>query len=84
MVPSKEGRSLLPGSDRRPADLLIPHWVGGKDAALDVTVINSLKVETVAQGAVTPCRPLSVAYSRKIISAGELCWPQGLGFIALA
>ena len=36
----KEGRFLLPGNDRRPADVLVPHWVGGKDAALDITVVE--------------------------------------------
>ena len=36
--PVKEGRFLLPGQDRRPADVLLPYWNGGKDAALDVTV----------------------------------------------
>ena len=52
--PSKEGWFLLPGTDRRPADVLIPHWAGGKDAALDVTVINPLQVATVAEAAVSP------------------------------
>ena len=50
----KESRFLLPGTDRRPADVLIPHWAGGKDAALDVTVINPLQVATVAEAAVSP------------------------------
>ena len=35
--PTKEGRFLLPGADRRPADILVPNWAGGRDAALDVT-----------------------------------------------
>ena len=35
--PVRDGRFLLPGNDRRPADVLIRNWVGGKDAALDVT-----------------------------------------------
>ena len=36
--PTREGRFLLPGADRRPADAMVPNWVGGRDAALDVTV----------------------------------------------
>ena len=36
--PTREGRFLLPGGDRRPADILIPNWTRGKDSALDVTV----------------------------------------------
>ena len=39
----KEGRFLLPGRDARPADLLIPRWSGGQDAALDVTVVSALQ-----------------------------------------
>ena len=45
--PTKEGSFLLPGVDKRPADLLIPNWCGGRDAALDVTVVNPLQAVTV-------------------------------------
>ena len=31
--PKREGRFLLPGNDRRPADISVPHWSNGKDAA---------------------------------------------------
>ena len=41
--PVKEGRFLLPGRDARPADLLLPRWSGGQDAALDVTVVSALQ-----------------------------------------
>jgi hypothetical protein len=82
--PSKEGRFLLPGTDRRPADILIPHWAGGKDAALDVTVINPLQIATVAEAAVRPGSALTVAFNRKVGSAGELCRRQGLAFVPLA
>ena len=79
-----EGRFLLPGSDRRPADELIPYWAGGQDAALDVTVINPLQTATLAGAAANPGSALSVAYERKMTSAGELCRRQGLAFIPLA
>ena len=45
--PVKEGRFLLPGNDRRPADVLLPNWAAGRDAALDVTVVNPLQQATV-------------------------------------
>ena len=45
--PVKEGRFLLPGNDRRPADVLLPNWAAGCDAALDVTVVNPLQQATV-------------------------------------
>ena len=32
--PTKEGgKVLLPGNDRRPAEISVPHWSNGKDAA---------------------------------------------------
>ena len=34
--PVKEGRFLLPGTDRRPADVFISNWAAGFDAALDM------------------------------------------------
>ena len=40
--PVKKGRFLLPGRDARPVDLLIPRWEGGKDAALDITVVREI------------------------------------------
>ena len=41
--PIREPDGLLPGSDDRPADVLIPIWTEGRDTALDVTVINPLQ-----------------------------------------
>ena len=41
--PQKEPPGLLPGSDDRPADILLPFWSQGKDTALDITVVNPLQ-----------------------------------------
>ena len=41
--PRKEPAGLLPGSDDRPADVLLPFWANGIDAALDVSVVNPLQ-----------------------------------------
>ena len=43
--PRKEPAGLLPGSDDRPADVLLPFWANGKDAALDISVVNPLQQE---------------------------------------
>ena len=64
--PVKEGRALLPGDDRRPADILVPNWAGGRDAAMDVTVVTPLQAVTVAEAAITPGSALSFAYQRKV------------------
>ncbi len=82
--PVKEGRFLLPGDDRRPADVLIPHWAGGRDAAMDVTVVNPLQVATVAGAATTPGHALTFAYDRKVRGAEEDCRRQGIAFLPMA
>ena len=46
-----EGR---PDDDRRPADVLVPHWTGGLDTAWDVTMIHPLQASTVAGAAASP------------------------------
>ena len=51
LAPLKEERALLPGNNRRPADILLRHWCGGKDAALDVTITHPLKSDTRAGAA---------------------------------
>ena len=82
--PTKEGRFLLHGVDRRPADVLVPHWAGGRDAALDVTVVNPLQAATMAGAAVTPGHALTFAHNRKIRGAEEECRRQGIAFLPMA
>ena len=82
--PVKEGRFLLPGNDCRPADVLLPNWAAGRDAALDITVINPLQQATVAEAATTPGHSLDFAYERKMRGAFEECDRQGVSFIPLA
>ena len=40
LAPRKEENALLPDTNARPADVLIPHWTDGRDTALDVTVVS--------------------------------------------
>ena len=82
--PVKEGRFLLPGNDRRPADVLLPNWAAGLDAALDVTVVNPLQQATVDEAAATPGHSLSFAFERKMRGAADDCERQGVSFIPLA
>ena len=82
--PVKEGRHLLPGEQRRPADVLIPCWEGGKDAAIDVTVVNPLQQEFVEAAAATAGYALQQAYNRKMAGAAEACASQGLAFLPMA
>ena len=69
--PAREVRFLIPGEDSRPADVLLPHWVGGKDAALDVTVVNPLQVATVVGAATEAGHALTHAFNRKMRGTAE-------------
>ena len=81
--PVKEGRALLPGDDRRPADILVPNWAGGRDAAMDVTVVTPLQAATVAEASLTPGHALTFAYQRKMRGAAEDCRREGISFLPL-
>ena len=74
----------MPDSERRPADIFIRNWAGGKDAAIDVTVIHPLQGATRRGAATTPGHALTVAYNRKMRDAAELCRQQGIAFIPIA
>ena len=82
--PTKEGQYLLPGDGGKPADIFIPRHSGGKDAALDVTVINPLQAATVVQAAETPGHALQLAHKRKIDKSWQPCHDQGIVFLPLA
>ena len=81
--PVREGRFLLPGTDRRPADVLVPNWVGGKDAAMDVTVVTPLQAATMPGAANTAGHALNHAHGRKANGAEEECRRQGIAFLPL-
>ena len=65
--PVKEGRFLLPGCDRRPADVLLHNWAQGRDAALDVTVVTPMRQDLVEEAASTPGHVLVLTL--KLVSA---------------
>jgi hypothetical protein len=82
--PVREDRFLLPGEDRRPADVLVPRWAQGRDVAWDVTVITPLQQKLVARAAAEPGHALTVAYNRKVGAVAEACRRQGIAFVPLA
>ena len=81
--PTREGRFLLPGADRRPADVMVPNWVGGRDAALDVTVVHPFQGATLARAATEPGHALNFAYDRKLRGTWEDCERQGIAFLPI-
>ena len=79
--PTKEARFLIPGEDSRPADVLIPQWAAGLDAAIDVTVVNPLQRATVERAATTAGYATTFAFQRKMRGAGEACTRQGISLM---
>ena len=83
LAPLREGRALLPGNNRRPADVFLPHWAGGLDAALDVTITHPLQDATRAGAATTPGHAMTLAFNNKCRNTEELCREQGIKFIPI-
>ena len=65
--PVREEKNLLPGRAARPGDIFLRHWSSGKDAALDVTVTNSLASSHVAGTAAEAGSALNKVVKRKVI-----------------
>ena len=84
LAPVREGRFLLPGTAAKPADILIPRWVDGKDGALDVTVTSPLCQTNMARAAAEAGSALRSAYERKVQGAAAACQEQGLSFLPIA
>ena len=77
-------RGLLPGSDARPADVFLPDWDKGRDAALDVTVVSPLQQNLVDRCAVDHDLALDTAYRRKMTSRFDECRAVNVSLIPLA
>ena len=54
------------GTEEKPADILLPGWSGGKDTALDITVVNPLQTAYINQSAAVPGHALRKAYEKKM------------------
>ena len=65
-------------SSARPADILLPNWSHGRQAALDVAVISPLQQLTVAEVAVTPGHALEVCVSCKLSANLPSCRAAGV------
>ena len=81
--PRKEEQALLPGLGNKPADVYIPNWIEGKDAALDVTVVSPLQATLIHKAAEEGGHALKHAYERKFRQVGQECEAQGLKFCPL-
>ena len=74
----------MPGSDDRPAVVLIPSWTGGQDTALDVTVVNPLQTALVTRASQEGDSAVENAHMVKARKYEERCSREGITFIPLA
>ena len=82
--PQKEPPGLLPGSDDRPADILLPFWSQGKDTALDITVVNPLQGALIDQVAQDGDGGVRHAFNAKMAKYDDRCAAEAISFIPLA
>ena len=82
--PVREPPGLLPGSDDRPADVLIPFWTNGQDTALDVTVVNPLQAGLVVRASQEGQSAVESAHYGKVRKYEERCASEGISFTPLA
>ena len=75
---------LLPGSDERPAEVLLPFWTHGRDTAIDVSVVNCLQGSMVTKVAADGGFPVEAAHSKKVKKYRERCEREGMVFLPLA
>ena len=83
LAPLREVRDLLPGNNRRPADVFLRNWAGGLDAALDVTVTHPLQDAYRAGAAATPGHAITQMFNNKCRVTEDLCREQGIAFIPI-
>ena len=76
--PRKEVRALIAGSCSRPGDIFLPHWCGGRSAAMDVTVISPLQSLTLAGAASVKGHALQVAEDRERAAHNANCAAAGV------
>ena len=81
--PRKEPAGLLPGSDDRPADVLLPFLANGKDDALDVSVVNPLQQQLAGQVVSEEEKGVQHAFNIKMGKYSERYKAEGIIFIPL-
>ena len=79
--PKKEPAGLLPGSDDRPADVLLPFWVNGKDAALDISIVNPMQQALLHQVARDGDSGVQHSFNTKVRKYSARCEAEGLVFV---
>ena len=84
LAPLRELRALIPESDSRPADVLIPRYTNGKDTCIDVTVINSCRLDLLQRSSEIAGFALNHVFNAKWTKHGPACERAGMIFLPLA
>ena len=84
LSPAKEENALLPGSDDKPADVLLPNYASGKPAALDVTVVSPLQQQLVKKAAEEPGSAARKRFQEKQAKYQTPCKNEGIEFFPLS
>ena len=83
LAPAKEQSALLPGSQAKPADVYIPGWANGRDAALDVTVVSSLQKELRKRAAAEVGSAAARRHGDKMTKYYRDCDREGIQFFPI-
>ena len=81
--PAREERALLPGNDARPADVFLPGWSAGRDAALDVTVVSPLQAQLRRRASEEAGSASEHRYIEKLGRYHEVCEREGIHFLPI-
>ena len=79
--PSREAEGLLPGSDDRPADILIPYWSQGKPTAIDVSVVSPFQAAYRRRCSVDGAAAVEGRYREKMRNYHDRCEAEGIVFL---
>ena len=80
LSPAKEQSALLPGSAEKPADIYIPGWANGRDAALDVSVVSPLQQQLLKKAAEEAGSAAKKRNQEKLNKYYTLCQSEGIQF----
>ena len=69
--PRREEHEVLSGSARRPGDIHLPHWFGGLDTALDLTVVTRVQGSLTARAVRAPGVAAKEAHHDKLAKSYE-------------
>ena len=69
--------------EQRPADVLIPLLGGGREMALDITVVSPFQQQCLERAAIEPDFALTMRFNQKWNKYGEACRVEGISFCPL-